>query len=645
MNDSQTKSQLPYGLKLLLPVLLALAGLLLGNRLVAANAPMNSGAIWLEQAQLIASDGAEGDTFGSSVAMEGDIVVIGAQSVDSDVTNTGAAYIFIVDNATGTMTEIANLVASDATQGDLLGRSVAISGDVIVVGASNAYANAQGRAYVFQKPTQGWTGTITETAILRASNRGSNDEFGFSVGVYSDTIVVGARGEDEAGGQAGALYVFEKPVGGWSGVLEENAKLIPSVSPGNNGYLGQSVAIEGDVIASAVFLGSVGGDDDVGRGYVFVKPQIGWTGTLTETAELLASDGQAQDELGLSIAIENGVIALGAHQYEPPGSNTNYGAIYVFEEPAGGWTGTITEAAKLVASDPGSQEKLGTSVAMYGDTIVAGPIAWDRAYIFTKPVGGWTGTLTETQRIDEDVTGDNDFGARVVVYNDQIVVTARYDDQIAENAGRAYLFTPNQIPVADAGDNQEGNAGALMQLDGSASYDPDGNLPLAFQWQQTGGSSVTLSDASAISPTFTAPSATGMLTFTLIVTDSLSAASLPDEVVITILGNQIPVADAGDDQEVDAGALVQLDGSDSYDPDGNLPLTFQWQQTGGTSVSLSDMTSISPTFTAPTTTDMLTFTLVVTDSQGGASEPDMVQVMVQAEGPPMHKIFLPLTVK
>ncbi len=538
MNNLQVKVKPRSWVKLFLPVMIAIGSLMLLNELAnAANDSLNSDTNWSEVAQIIASDGAADDDFGVSAAIEGDIVIIGAPRQDVYGGNSGAAYIYKIDNATGTMTETAKLIPSDGTNSDLFGQSVAISGETIIIGAHQAYSNDQGRAYVFEMPSQGWTGTITETAILRASNRGSNDVFGFSVAVDGETVVVGAWGEDGAGPQAGALYVFEKPVGGWSGILEEDAKLISSVSPGNNGYLGQSVAIEGDVIASAVHLGSVDGADDVGRGYVFVKPQTGWSGTLTETAELLASDGVGYDKLGISVALDNGIIVMGAYQDEPSGANTNDGSLYIFEEPVGGWTGTITETAKLIASDPGSQEKLGASVDIHGDTIVAGPIAWDRTYIFTKPAGGWSGTLTETQRLDENISGDSDFGTQVAIFNDQIVVTARYDDQVAENAGRAYLFAPNQIPIADAGADQFVSASELVQLDGSASTDPEDDLPLSFYWQQAEGTGVTISDATAISPTFTAPGSAGSISFTLTVTDSLGSVSQPDGVEIVVQSN------------------------------------------------------------------------------------------------------------
>ncbi len=400
--------------------------------------------VWLERTQLVASVSTGGvgnnNEFGSSVVVDDTYVVVGAKAHDPVAANSGAAYVYRVDTVTGVSTEVAQVVVSDGTSGDLLGSSVAIAGDVIVVGARQAYSNDQGRAYVFERPEAGWLGTINEVATLQASNRGSNDLFGFSVAIDNDTIVVGARGEDEVSAQAGALYVFEKPIGGWSGILEEDAKLIPSISPGNNGYLGQSVAIEGQVIVSAVFLGSVNGNDDQGRGYVFVEPPTGWSGTLTETAELLASDGGAFDKLGVSVALDNGTIVMGAYQAEAPGVNNNQGAAYIFEEPVGGWTGSIFESAKLLSSQPDSNEGLGRSVAIHKNTVVVGTEEYDRAYVFTKPVSGWLDNLTETNLIQEAVSGDNDFGFHISIYDNQITITAEFDDDLHNNAGKAYLY-------------------------------------------------------------------------------------------------------------------------------------------------------------------------------------------------------------
>ena len=184
---------------------------------------------------------------------------------------------------------------------------------------------------------------------------------------------------------------------------------------------------------------------------------------------------------------------------------------------------------------------------------------------------------------------------------------------------------PNQAPIANAGTDQNVIAGASVQLDGSASSDPDNNLALTYSWIQSGGPAVTLSSASTVSPTFTAPGTSTVLTFSLTVTDSLGLASPSDTLVVTVT-NQAPIANAGTDQNVISGASVQLDGSASSDPDNHLPLTYGWTQSGGPAVTLSSASTVSPTFTAPGAPTVLTFSLTVTDSLGLASVSDTVVI-------------------
>ena len=202
-----------------------------------------------------------------------------------------------------------------------------------------------------------------------------------------------------------------------------------------------------------------------------------------------------------------------------------------------------------------------------------------------------------------------------------------------------YRAVENQAPVADAGEDQTVGTNALVTLDGSTSYDPDSDLPLTYLWTQTNGTAVTLSDTTASNPTFTAPSDPEILIFSLAVTDSLGLASAADEVSITV-ENQTPVADAGEDQTVDTSALVTLDGSASSDPDGDLPLTFAWTQTGGLSALLDDQTLEKPSFTAPNSIAILTFSLVVTDDKGTSSVED--EVVIHVIG---YFLYLPLVTK
>lgn len=381
---------------------------------------------FLERAALRAASGASADELGTSVAVSGNTIVVGAVG-EADV--RGAAYVFVEPPAgwAGALTETAKLTASDGVQGDGFGSAVAVSGGTVVVGAPGD-DGMRGAAYVFGKPPGGWSGAPHEAAKLTASSRQAAALLGYAVGLDGDTVAAGAPGEN-----GGAAYVFVQPAGGWSGALTQSARLA-AASSAAGAALGSSVAVAGGTVAA----GAPGASSSRGAVYVFSKPGTGWSGGQTESALLAAAGGAPGDQLGLSVSATSAIVAAGA-----PFADSARGIAYVFVRPAAGWSGPLAASAQLEASAGVESEELGTSVSAWGDTVAAGSWGDDSfagaVYVFSKPAGGWAGTLAQTERLTvADAAAGDSLGGSVGLEGGTLVAGASADDV---DRGSARVFT------------------------------------------------------------------------------------------------------------------------------------------------------------------------------------------------------------
>lgn len=250
-------------------------------------------------------------------------------------------------------------------------------------------------------------------------------------------------------------------------------------------------------------------------------------------------------------------------------------------------------------------------------------------FMWTTPVGI---ELSDTSAENPTFTAPEVEEATLFTFT-LIVSDGQYDSDPDQCDVTVLNTDLNQPPIADAGEDQSVLEATTVTLDGSGSYDPDSD-PITYEW--TAPNNITLSDETAISPTFTAPEVDEdtPYTFTLTVFDG-EEYSAADEVIITVENeNQPPIADAGEDQEVFEGSVVTLDGSGSYDPDEDT-LSYQWFVPAG--IELSDETAVQPTFTAPdiAVQTQYSFLLVVFDGEAYSNEDEVVVTVQVANHPPI----------
>ncbi len=405
------------------------------------------------QAYLKASNTGDGDGFGSSVAVSGDTVVVGAWREDSsargtngnqtlnDAYESGAAYVFVRKN--GVWSQEAYLKASNTDSADFFGSAVAISGDTIVVGASEEAsastvvngnqadnsAMSAGAAYVYERIGSVWR----QRAYLKASNAKPSAEFGYAVTISGGTIAIAARGsgiDDFPGG----VYVFQWVAGEWS---QQASFELPNP---------ESVAISGYTVVA----GSTEANFGKGEAYVIVRDS---SGGWTNQAVLRASNADPGDSFGRTVGISGDTIIVGAPTEdsavrESDNNANSAGAAYVFKRDMEQWS----QEAYLKSSSIAENERFGESVAISGDLAVAG-VYTGAAYVFERRAGRWR---VQSALSESTVSRLEFFGYTVAISGRTVVVGAFREDsnsvgvngdsenENAESSGAVFIY--NAMP-------------------------------------------------------------------------------------------------------------------------------------------------------------------------------------------------------
>ncbi|MBN1558742.1 T9SS type A sorting domain-containing protein [candidate division KSB1 bacterium] len=393
-------------------------------------------AISQSETKITAIDGAADDYFGYSVSMSGDYMAVGAPNDDDKGSGSGAVYIYRKQYGTH-VCPIAKLTASDGASGDVLGISVFIKDDLIIVGAPGDDDRGEwsGAAYIFAREGDIWR----EQTKLVASDGKADDSFGQSISFDDNYAVIGAAGYYSYY-LVGSIYIFERNGTEWI----ERIKLQASDGLSGNQF-GSSVCISGDYI----IVGACGYDDNgdnSGSAYIFERVGNSWH----EAAKLHASGGERGDRFGCAVGISGEYAVIGASEDQQNGPWT--GAAYIFKRDGHKWL----QKAKLGASADQENTRFGYSVSIDGRYCAIGAPFESAVYLFKQNDTTWT---EEAKFKASDQPSLCTFGYRVANHMNGILVGAIYASHYGIHTGAAYIYqfeSPNILAIQDVPHDQGG---------------------------------------------------------------------------------------------------------------------------------------------------------------------------------------------
>lgn len=453
----------------------------------------NRGAGTSQSAYLKAATTSNEGWFGSSVAADGDTVVVGAPGIDS-----GRAYVFVRNGAGWSEQEVLQPIGGEP--GDFFGKAVDIDGDLIVVGATGEDGagtgvgadhtdnseGASGAVYVFERQGGSWT----QTAYIKAPNTDAGDEFGTSVSLSGVWLAVGAPAEsssatgvdgiqsDNSASFSGAAYVYQTSGENWS-----FHSYIKASNTDANDRFAYSVDISGDTLAVGAILeassatGVNGNESDNGSGgsgaaYIFTRNGAEWS----QQAYLKASNTDSGDGFAASLSLTDAgdTLVVGSPNEASDATNINgdetsdsmpaSGAAYMFTRSQGVWA----QHAYVKASNTDESDRFGAAVSIAGDLLVIGAWAEDgsstgvggdesdnsmnasgAAYVLVETEDGWE----QVAYLKASNTESGDVFGQYCAASDSMVVVSSWtedsaatgidgdeNDNSAEESGAAYVF-------------------------------------------------------------------------------------------------------------------------------------------------------------------------------------------------------------
>ena len=375
-----------------------------------------------QEVKLAASNGGAYDAFGDAVSLSDSMALIGAKQDDL---GRGSASIFRSSDAGVTWNQTAKMTLSNGVSGDSFGCAVSIYNTIVLIGASGVNSG-RGSAFIFRSSNAG--ATWSQAATLTAADTAQDDSFGFSVSIFDNNALVGARDDDSSQGSA---YIFRSSDGGatWS----QNAKLTAS-DGASSARFGCSVSIHN----GTALIGAMLSDSYKGSAYIFRSSDGGVT--WNQTAKLTQSNRVSGDEFGSSVSIYSYTALIGT-----PRGDSLRGSAYIFQSNDGGVTWPTSETSKLTASDRGDSAAFGVSVSIFNHTILIGASLEDStnrdsgsAYLFQSGDGGVTWPTSETSKLTvSGLKKNSNLGRAVSIFNAYALVGAPgyYP------GGSAYLFS------------------------------------------------------------------------------------------------------------------------------------------------------------------------------------------------------------